>query len=284
MTKTYIKILFTVLALLVAGSAFAGTPQNIRVTNIHGTSFTVSWTSPNNERGQVKYGTDTALHANWQTANDDRGADVQDDIHYVTVSGLAQNTLYYFEIISGSTTNNNYGQYYSVNPGPYAVPSPGTCSPAGQIYKDLSNTQFAYDSIVYITILGTNGGENSATESVLYTSQLNGYWNIDLVNFRNISNTDFYSFSCETNSIFIEVEAGNDGSTQVTNVARDFSDSGETASITVIAQASTGSGGGGGGSGCFINSLDNKQNDNFSIALLIVILMVLLVSDIYKKN
>lgn len=272
MTKLYIKILFLVFAILVSRSALAGTPEEIRVTNVHGASFTVSWTSQRNEGGQVKYGTDPALYSNWQTANDDRGVDVVDDIHYVTVSDLSQNTVYYFEVISGGATDNNGGRFYTINSGPYAVPPPGDCTPAGKISKDLTLTQLAYNSVVYITILGRRGIEDSATESILYTSKSNGYWFIDLINFRNKSNTDFYPFACESNSISIEVFDGDCGSARITSIAKDFSISGELDSI--ILNPLNGSRGGTGSSGgCFICT-DNIRTSFDSSTIILLILLI----------
>jgi hypothetical protein len=271
-----------VFAILISNSAIAGIPQNIRVTNVHGASFTVSWTTRDNEGGQVKYGTDPASYSNWQIADDDRGADVEDDIHYITISDLSQNILYYFEIFSGESSDNNRGRYYSVNSGSYAVPPPGDCAPAGKIYKDLSMTQSAYDSIVYVTILGANVMDDSATESVLYTSKLNGYWFIDLINFRNHSNTDFYPFACESNSIFVEVHAGSYGSARIANISKDFSTSGEIDPIIVTPQTAIGNGDSRSG-GCFVNTINSRPNFNFIIAMLII-LLILYLADIHKES
>ena len=64
----------------------AGSPKNIKNTNINDQAFTVSWVTDAEEVGEIRYGTDpdniTII------AYDDRGASVSDDTHHVTIGGL----------------------------------------------------------------------------------------------------------------------------------------------------------------------------------------------------
>jgi len=217
--KDFCVVIFFVF--MFCSGAYGGTPNNVRVTNVRGTQFTVSWTSTEEEIGQVKYGTSIENYATWATANDERGAATSDDVHHVTITGLGSNTTYYYEIISGSTIDNNSGNYYNLNPGPSLTPS-GSCQPAGKVFKNQDTTQIvAYDSIVYVTILGAIEEQNSATESVLVTND--GYWFLDLVNFRTKDYSAVYSYTCGASEIFIEAQGGNDGAAEMVTQAVDFS-------------------------------------------------------------
>jgi len=202
-------------------NAFAGDPSNIRVTNVRGTQFTVSWITTNEETGKVRYGRNIESHESWSTANDDRGTATADDIHHVTITNLIPNTLYFYEIISGATVDNNGGNYYSLNPGPALIPS-GSCQPAGRVFKDQAKTQPAYDSIVYVTILGASEGQDSATESMVVTTETSGYWYLDLVNLRTKDYNAFYYFTCGTTLLRVEAQGGNDGTCELTTQGIDY--------------------------------------------------------------
>jgi len=84
-------------------------------TDVSDTKFVVYWTTMDKVNGSIVYGTNT-LNLN-QNAEDVRG-DVVDDTHYVTVSGLIPNTVYYYDIISGGVNYNNSGLHYNVTTGP----------------------------------------------------------------------------------------------------------------------------------------------------------------------
>jgi len=216
-------ILFVVaLFLFYISNTNASTPLNIKVTNIRGTQFTVSWMSKIEEIGSIKYGLNIDNYENWSVAYDERGDNISDDIHHITLKGLSHNTTYYYVIISGDTIDDNNTAYYHINSGPVLDPVGGSCMPAGKVYKDEAKTQFAFDSIVYIKILGDTELENSATESVLVTSDTNGYWFIELINFRNQDYQSYYKYECGNSDLMIEVEGGNDGSGKITTKAIDY--------------------------------------------------------------
>jgi|GEM_PF-127833 len=200
--------------------ASASVPAKMRITNVRGTQFTVSWVSKAEEVGQVRYGASIATHEAWLAADDDRGAGTADDVHHVTVRGLTPNTTTYFEVISGDTVDDHAGDFYSVNPGPALVPT-GSCQPAGRVFKDAEKTEPAYDSIVYVTILGETGQGDSATESVVVTAATEGYWFLDLVNFRTADYSAFYAYTCGESGILVEAEGGADGTAELLTDAVD---------------------------------------------------------------
>ncbi|MEK7534153.1 MAG: hypothetical protein AAB600_02335 [Patescibacteria group bacterium] len=85
------------------------TPQNVKITNILDTSFTVSYTTEVENIGSVNFGTDKNLG---QTALDDRdqGEGIRPHkVHSFTLHYLKPATQYFFTITSGQNTflNNN---------------------------------------------------------------------------------------------------------------------------------------------------------------------------------
>jgi len=80
-------------------------PEEIRVTNLTDTSFTLSYTTKDNVLGTLSYGT---TPSNGKVALDDRdqlsGAPQPYLIHHITVKNLLPNTTYYYSINSSDKT------------------------------------------------------------------------------------------------------------------------------------------------------------------------------------
>ena len=187
--------------------------SDIRITNIQGTIFTVSWVSSDENIGKVKYGTDVNDYEKWHIVSDDRGEFIQDDIHHVTIKGVAPDTTYMFEIISGDKTDNNNQTYYKVETGPALAPKSGSCQPTGKIFSDASMSISSNDDVIlYMTIIGDKNKDNSSTISFL--SQ-DGYWFTDLINFRTNDHNDYYEFECGKSLIRLEAQGGNAGTDQM---------------------------------------------------------------------
>jgi hypothetical protein len=207
---------------LFSAHIYAETPERVVLSNVRGTEFTVSWITQSIESGKIKYGTRIADYSNWKTIPDGRGNQTLDDIHYVTIKNLMPHTNYYYEIVSGNTIDNNNGRYYLVNTGPALIPSGESCQPAGKVYKNKENDLLAYDSIVYVRILGENGSDASALESVPVTPETSGFWFMDLVNFRTRDHTSFYPFECGKSTIEIQAQSGGNAFSIMTIKAVDY--------------------------------------------------------------
>jgi len=231
--KNITNIIFVLF--LIPSISFAAKPENLRISNVRGNCLTVSWTSVTLEIGKVKYGTNISNYNKWTVAFDDRGANIIDDIHHISLKNIYSNTTYFFELVSGDSVDNNNGEYYQVNSGPVLSPVGGSCMPAGKIFKNKDKTQLAYDTIVYVIIIGESENTNSACESVLVTQESNGYWFVELVNFRTKDYNNYYSYSCSSSKIKVEAQAGNDGfASMLTNVV-DYNEK-EMPDIIVIPQ------------------------------------------------
>lgn len=80
-------------------SSEAQTITDVRVSNHSAFSVTIGWATDVFTDGHVNYG----LVQPDQRADDVRGPNVIDDIHYVRIEGLEQNTTYLLEVVSGET-------------------------------------------------------------------------------------------------------------------------------------------------------------------------------------
>lgn len=145
-----------------SGRAAAGNnPQNLTISNISGSSFTVSYTTTDSVAGTIAYGKDSSLG---KIAYDDRdqtsGQSNAYTVHYMTIKSLEPNTKYAFTIISGSDTFQQVNQPYTAQTGPVLKNDPSSQPPlAGTILK--INGEKAKQIILYLT------GENTQTLSTL---------------------------------------------------------------------------------------------------------------------
>lgn len=84
----------------------AHTPQNVRITNVTNSTFTVSYTTPEKTTGIVSYGTDKTTFP--QNAIDQRDQSIgelsESTTYSIIVKDLRPSTTYYFTITSGSDT------------------------------------------------------------------------------------------------------------------------------------------------------------------------------------
>jgi hypothetical protein len=215
---TIIPILSATLVLLIYIPliAYADNPVNIRITNIRGTQFTVSWKTRQPEKGQIIFGENPEKTDSWQILYDDRGETIVDDIHYVTLRHLIPDTVYYFDIVSGDTHDNQQGKHHiQKTSGILNIPD-GSCHAVGQVFIDNERQRPAYDSIIYMTIHNNDPNQQtSSTESCILSKNNGGYWAIEMANAVNLTHDSRYLFSCNNSRALIEVESGNNGSAQI---------------------------------------------------------------------
>ncbi len=182
--------------------------SEVRTTNVRDTSLTVSWITNINTEGEVHYGTDPANLD--QTAYDDRGAETFDDTHYVTLEGLLPNTTYYFDDVSGSTTDDNGGAHYSVTTGP-TLGLPASDTIYGQVFQEDETTP-AEGTIVYITLMdhdGSGSPDEAAPLSALVDGT--GYWNANLGNARLADLSAYFTYSASGDQVKLEAQGAADG-------------------------------------------------------------------------
>lgn len=86
------------------------TPKNVQISNITGTSVTVSYVTDDKVTASIAYGD---ASASGQVVMDDRdkgtGTPAPHQVHFITLTNLTPGTKYYFAIQSGTTSVTNNG-------------------------------------------------------------------------------------------------------------------------------------------------------------------------------
>jgi hypothetical protein len=132
----------------VAGAAIEG----IQVSNNNNASVTISWTTDSgvDETGEVHYSQNGDL-SNSTTVYDVRGQFFAGCTHYVEITGLTSETLYYFEVVSGSETDDNGGNYYTFATMKQPQNPPTPCTITGCVYEE-DGTTLAVGPMVYLWV------------------------------------------------------------------------------------------------------------------------------------
>ena len=159
-------------------------PQNVRITNVTDTSFSVSYYTLDKISGLLNYGKDISQD---QSAFDERGGKLTNyRIHSFTVNNLMPLTKYYFTIISGQDTYYNNNKSFEIVTGPSIsgfLENSETLK--GKIFLPDGNPPL--EGLVYVTL------DNSQVISVLVKS--NGSYEIPLKLIRVNDLSSHYNFS-----------------------------------------------------------------------------------------
>ncbi|HHZ92584.1 TPA: hypothetical protein EYN65_19195, partial [Candidatus Poribacteria bacterium] len=157
--------------LLICGMVFevsAITVSHLKTSNVSATSVVISWVTDQKPESVVNYGLTKALG---QTAHDSRKAFT----HWVEITGLTEDTDYYFEVISGTTTDNNDGEYYTFRSAQFGIGVPYTLY--GQLTDGESASAVA-EAIVEVSLLRSQ----SVSSHLTVLTDENGFWYVNLGN------------------------------------------------------------------------------------------------------
>ena len=171
----------------------------VKVTNVRDTSFTVSWGTDVIATGWVNYGTSPALG---QTAYDDRGAGTIGESHHVTLYGLAPQTAYYFEVVSGATVDDHEGSCYQVTTG-RTLGLPASDSIYGQVFESNGVTP-AEGAIVYVTLRDADGvGSSGEAGEMSALVGGDGWWQANLGNARLADGSGYFTYSAVGDAVVL---------------------------------------------------------------------------------
>ncbi|MBN1263575.1 MAG: fibronectin type III domain-containing protein [Candidatus Pacebacteria bacterium] len=190
------------------------TPGQIKISNINSSSFTVSWLTPIEAPGTIKFGREPEL-LNLESIDErdfENNQEGQYLTHYVTLTNLEPSTLYYFEIRSGSKTFNDDGRPYQVETPP-EIGNPS--SPNDLSYGLILNPDGspAKEAIVYLNLA------NSSLQSSLVSSS--GNWTIPLHLARNSDLSNYIAYHPETSAIEILVQSPDQTASAVLTTGND---------------------------------------------------------------
>ncbi len=165
-------------------------PENVRLTNITDSSFTVSYETSDSTFGVISYGQTSSLG---QSGLDDRdqnsGNIVAHKIHNITVRNLSPLTKYYFSIISGKDTYLNNNSPYEITTGKQINDQPTDQEPAGGTVV-LEGGGAPKEAIIYLTT------DNSQVISTL--TKEDGTFILPLNSLRNSDFSQYFQFNDET--------------------------------------------------------------------------------------
>ncbi|MGQ9585404.1 MAG: DNRLRE domain-containing protein [Anaerolineae bacterium] len=195
-----------------ASASLAPQINDVRVSNVRDIYFVVSWITNEASDGQVRYGTTPSLG---QVANDVRGAGHVGRTHYVAVTGLAPSTLYYFDVVSGDTVEDNGGAHWQVTTGPTLSP-PTSDAVWGLVYRS-DGVTYAEGAIVYMRVRDNNGSGSSG-QSALMSSLVadTGYWFANLRSARTENLAAYFDYSASGDQLVLEAQGADMGQANLT--------------------------------------------------------------------
>src|SRR5579871_6726627 len=111
--------LMTTTTVFRSGASGSDVPQNLHVSNITSSSFTISYTTDAPTLGTISYGKDRTL-GTIILDDRDQGGNIPHpySTHSITIRNLLPSSSYYFTITSGNSSYSNNNTPYSVTTGP----------------------------------------------------------------------------------------------------------------------------------------------------------------------
>ena len=195
-------------------SDLASSPEQVRITNVSDTGFSVSWITEKTDTGSIKLG--MLVTELKQSVLDDRdqlsGGAAMAEVHHVTTKNLTPQTKYYFKIDSGGKQYDNKGKPFEVTTGatlgspPAADPIYGTIlSPSGTAAESV---------VVYINVA------NGAPLSALVKNQ--GSWALSLATARTADLASYLTYDTQATIVNLLVQGGKQGTASaITTTAND---------------------------------------------------------------
>lgn len=154
-------------------ASLSNIPQDVQVTNITDTSFTVSYQTSDKVSGILSYGIDDKIDQNTQDYS-------PHTIHYINVKDLKPQTKYFFSITSGADKFLNNNAPYEIITAPTIDKLNSSLPLSGSVL--LPDGSKALEGVVYL---------QSDTSQTLSTIITNGSYSFDLSLLRNKDLTAF---------------------------------------------------------------------------------------------
>jgi hypothetical protein len=191
------------------------TPQEVKVSNVADTSFTVSWVTTKAVSGFIQYGEGQSEQNIIVTDDRDQQKGAVGDYftHLITAKGLKPGTVYSFDIGSGNKTYDSVGVPYQVKTGLRIDSQPTADVAYGQVVTD--GGEPAEGALVYLTIPGGGLGATLVKPS--------GSWVIPLSTIRSSDPVNFVKYDKKTTQMEISVNGGIMGKSEVTMFTEDDS-------------------------------------------------------------
>lgn len=179
------------------------TPEQVRITNVADTGFSVSWITSKETTGLIKLG--EKVNELKQQALDDRdqlsGGEAAVEVHHATAKNLLPTTKYYFKIESGGKQFDNKGKPFEVTTGA-VLGSPPTADPIYGTVLTQSGSP-AEGVVVYINV--ANGAPLSALAKTM------GNWALSLATARTADLGGYLTYDTQATIVNLLVQGGKQG-------------------------------------------------------------------------
>ena len=176
-------------------------PDQIEITNITQSSFTVSWITSQPATGLVKYGENNQPQLIARDLRDPlTGNFGQYTTHWINISGLNSNSSYSFTIQSQGKFYDNNGSPYTITTAPAfkTPPQPQVELPRGTVIT--SDGQPAVGALVYLR------AQNLSPQSVIVDPT--GSWSINLTQARIRDLSQVFTFDTQTQNFELFIHGG----------------------------------------------------------------------------
>jgi len=179
------------------------TPEQVRITNVADTGFSVSWITGKETTGLIKLG--EKVNELKQQALDDRdqlsGGEAAVEVHHATAKNLLPTTKYYFKIESGGKQFDNKGKPFEVTTGA-VLGSPPAADPIYGTVLTQSGSP-AEGVVVYINV--ANGAPLSALAKTM------GNWALSLATARTADLGGYLTYDTQATIVNLLVQGGKQG-------------------------------------------------------------------------
>ncbi len=188
-------------------------PDQVEITNLTDTSFTVSWITSQPATGFVQYGANNQTQLVARDIRDPLSGDfVQYTTHLVVISGLTPNSSYAFNIHSQDKTYDNQGSPYTVQTAPTITSSPPNLQfPNGTIVTP--DGQPAAGALVYLR------AQDLSPQSTIVDPH--GQWSFKLSQARTQDLSQYYTFDPQQQTFQLFVHGGDLPNSSVTFLVKD---------------------------------------------------------------
>jgi len=162
-------------------------PKNVTITNITDTAVTISWTTLGTEtNGYAKYGAGSDIGNIAFDVRDQQNSGDEYNLHYVELTSLIPDTVYYFVLIGGGKEYRNGSTMYEFTTAP-TLESVQTPFPVIGDVSDIA-TGTVEENIVYV--YAKKGDLKSNTLSVITSDKR---YTFDFANFRSEDLQSFFT-------------------------------------------------------------------------------------------
>lgn len=168
-------------------AASGTTPQQIRLSNVSDTGFTVSYTTRDSVIGYVLYGTTPETASRAVDIRDTSEAPSQYGVHVISLPSLSSNTTYYYRIVSGD-------KEYMKDGAPFTFKTPATLNEGKPSSLTLSGTIQQPDGavqspvVVYVSVSGSQVVSTLSLKDGTFSFSYVGLRSEDLASYMALSN------------------------------------------------------------------------------------------------